>query len=256
MSEQTDSDRRTAVVTGASSGIGRAVAVALGRLGWTVGLGARRADALDETAQLVVDAGGSPIAHPLDVTDAASMDAFLAACGPLDVLVNNAGIATPGLLHETNDDAHRAIIETNLLGPLLLTRRVVAGWCAERRAGDVVFVSSDASVHPRPYLATYGVSKAGVDALAQVLALECEGTGIRSTIVRVGPTLTGFGDGWDTAQFEAIIPRWQRFGIQRHFSTLTPEDVAQAVVTAVTLPPHAWVPIIEVQPRPPAETQP
>ena len=69
---------RVAVVTGASAGIGRAIAVALGALGWTVALGARRVEQLDETAKLVADAGGTPLVHPLDVTDSESIDAFCA----------------------------------------------------------------------------------------------------------------------------------------------------------------------------------
>src|SRR3954471_24712883 len=97
-----------AVVTGASAGIGRAIAVALGGLRWTVCLGARRVDQLEETAKLVADAGGTPLVHPLDVTDSQSIDAFCAAvhdgAGTIDVLVNNAGIARPGAVHEMSDD--------------------------------------------------------------------------------------------------------------------------------------------------------
>ena len=88
-------------------------------------------------------------------------------------------------------------------------------------------------------------------AFAAVLALECEDVAIRSSIVRVGPTSTGFAEGWDLEQFAEIIPQWNRFGIQRHFNTLRPEDVAGAVVSVVTAPPHVWVPVVEVQPQPP-----
>jgi NAD(P)-dependent dehydrogenase (short-subunit alcohol dehydrogenase family) len=245
------SERRRAIVTGASSGIGRAIAVALGGCGWDVAIGARRADQLEDTAGLVRDAGGSPTAHALDLTDSASIDAFVAVAGEVDVLVNNAGIALPGAIHEMTDDDHRRIVETNLLGPILLTQRVVSGLRAEGRPGDVVFISSDATVHHRPYLATYLATKAGLEHFATTLALEGEGFGIRSSIVRVGPTLTSFGDEWDPAIFEALFPYWQRFGIQRHFNTMMPEDIARAVVSVVTAPAHMWVPIIEVQPNPP-----
>jgi NAD(P)-dependent dehydrogenase (short-subunit alcohol dehydrogenase family) len=243
---------RVAVVTGASAGIGRAIAVAMGRLGWSVAIGARRAAQLEETSQLVVEAGGRALAHPLDVCRAESIDAFLDAAqrelGPVDVLVNNAGTAEPGLLHEMSDEQHARIIATNLLGPILLSKRVVGALRERRSPGDVAFVSSDATVHPRPYLGTYGVSKAGVEAFATTLALECEGFPIRSSIVRVGPTLTGFADTWDTEMFTDIFPHWQRFGIQRHFNTMQPEDVARTVVSVVTAPPHMWVPVVEVQP--------
>src|SRR5438046_178506 len=88
---------RLAVVTGASAGIGRAIAVALGGLGWSVAVGARRVEQLQATAALVRDAGGTAYAHVLDVCEPASIDAFLDAAaaevGPIDVLVNNAGTA-------------------------------------------------------------------------------------------------------------------------------------------------------------------
>jgi NAD(P)-dependent dehydrogenase (short-subunit alcohol dehydrogenase family) len=246
---------RVAAVTGASAGIGRAIAVALAGLGWPVAVGARRVEQLEETAQLVAGAGGRPFAHALDVCDAGSIDDFVGAVGralgPIDVLVNNAGVAAPGLLHEMADDDHARILATNLLGPILLTKRVVASLRARGAPGDIVFISSDTTQHPRPYLGTYGVSKAGVEALASVLALECEDVAIRSSVVRLGPTMTGFAEGWGLDQFAEIIPQWNRFGIQRHFGTMRPDDVARSVVSAVTVPRHVWVPLVEVQPLPP-----
>jgi NAD(P)-dependent dehydrogenase (short-subunit alcohol dehydrogenase family) len=247
---------RLAVVTGASAGIGRAIAVALGGLGWSVAVGARRVEQLRETAALVRDAGGTAYAHVLDVCEPASIDAFLEAAaaevGPIDVLVNNAGTAAPGALHDMDDDLHARIIATNLLGPILLSKRVVADLRERKAPGDIVFISSDATVNPRPFLGTYGASKAGLEAYATTLAMECEDFPIRSSIVRVGPTLTGFADGWDTEMFTSIFPHWQRFGIQRHFNTMQPENVARAVVSVVTAPPHMWVPIVELQPLPPS----
>jgi NADP-dependent 3-hydroxy acid dehydrogenase YdfG len=250
-----DAPARVAVVTGASAGIGRAIAVALGSLGWTVGLGARRVAQLDETAKLVADAGGTPLVHALDVTDPDSIDTFCgfvaSEAGTIQVLVNNAGIALPGAVHEMSDIDHRRIVETNLLGPMLLTRRVVGQLRAAAVSGDVVFISSDATVNLRPSLATYLSTKAGIEAFAQTLALESEGVEIRSSVVRVGPTLTSFADEWDLAIFDELMPKWQRFGIQRHFNTMQPEDVARAVVSVVTAPAHMWIPIVEVQPNPP-----
>lgn len=248
-------EARVAFVTGASAGIGRAIAQALGALGWPVALGARRVEQLEETAALITDAGGTAFAHALDVCKPASIDAFLAATtkalGPVDVLVNNAGTAVPGALHEMGDEQHERIITTNLLGPILVSKRVVADLRARTAAGDIVFISSDASVHPRLYLGTYGASKAGLEAYATTLAMECEDFPIRSSILRVGPTLTGFAEDWDAEIFGEIIPHWQRFGIQRHFNTMQPEDIARAVVTTVTAPPHMWIPIVELQPQPP-----
>jgi NAD(P)-dependent dehydrogenase (short-subunit alcohol dehydrogenase family) len=251
---------RVAAVSGASGGIGRAIAIALGRLGWPVAVGARRPDELDETAKLIVDAGGSGFAHPLDVCEPVSIDAFVGAVGeqfgPIDVLVNNAGIAAPGALHEMGDARHQRIIATNLLGPILLTKRVVASLRERGAPGDIVFVSSDVSQHPRPFLGTYSVSKSALEAFATVLALECEDFPIRSSIVRVGPTLTGFSEGWDLEMFNEIMPQWNRFGIQRHFNTMEPADVARTVVSVVTAPAQMWVPVVEVQPQPPSANEP
>src|SRR5688500_5730416 len=96
------------MVSGASSGIGRATAAALGELGWAVALGARRDDRLEEAAAEVADAGAEPFAHHLDVTDPASVDQFFTASedelGPVDVLVNNAGMSIPGELHRAAVD--------------------------------------------------------------------------------------------------------------------------------------------------------
>ena len=253
-------DVRTAIVTGASAGLGRAIAISLGALGWSVALGARRVEQLAETAQLVTEAGGTPFGHALDVSSPESIDAFLEsttdALGPVDVLVNNAGVAAPGLMHEMLDDDHARIIATNLLGPILLTKRVVADLRRRGAPGDVVFISSDTTVNPRAYLGTYGVSKSGLEAFATTLALECEDFPIRSSIVRIGSTVSGFAEGWDLEMFAEIIPRWQRFGVQRHFDQLQPEDVARAVVNVVTAPAHVWTRIVEVQPQPPTADEP
>jgi NADP-dependent 3-hydroxy acid dehydrogenase YdfG len=245
---------RTALVTGASGGIGRATAVAFGELGWTVVVAARRVDALEETAKLVDDAGGSATACALDLTDIASIDACCGAVGPIDVLVNNAGIAFPGAAADMADDDHRRIIETNLLGTILLTKRVVAAQLAAGAEGDVVFMSSDSTVHPRPHLATYMATKAAIETFARTLSLELEGTATRSTIVRVGPTMgTEFAHTWDPEVFGDLIPYWQRFGAQRHWGTLQPENVASVVVHAVTAPRGAHVSEIEVLPQAPIE---
>lgn len=252
-------DSRTALVTGASSGIGRAIAVAFGALGWKVAVGARRTDALAETAIAVTDVGGTAFAHPLDVTDPQSVETCVAnaseALGPIDVLVNNAGCAWPGDIAAVDPERLRDMIATNVLGSLLPSRAVVARLLSDHLPGDVVFISSDAVHNPRPGLVTYGATKAAAEHIARGLAYEVEGTGIRVTTVRVGPTITDFAAGWgDPQQFAALVDRWQHFGNQRHWGVMDPADVARAVVLAVTTPPGAHLDTIEVQPvapRPP-----
>ncbi|MDZ7731937.1 MAG: SDR family NAD(P)-dependent oxidoreductase [Acidimicrobiia bacterium] len=117
---------RTAVVTGASAGIGRAVAIELGRLGWRVAIGARRTDRLLETASEIAAVGGTPFSHALDVTDERSVDEFfdaaVAAAGSVEVLVNNAGLGYLGAVAEISADRLRKMIDTNLLGALLCRR--------------------------------------------------------------------------------------------------------------------------------------
>jgi NAD(P)-dependent dehydrogenase (short-subunit alcohol dehydrogenase family) len=236
-------------------GIGQAIAVAFGSLGWRVAVGARGVDKLAETEAQITAAGGAAFAHALDVSDPGSVDAFAAAAndalGPVDALVNNAGIAWPGALHDVDDDVHRRVVETNLLGPIYMTRRALRSMLDRGAAGDIVFVSSDVTVHPRPQMPAYGASKAGVEHLANTVGMELEGTGIRTSVVRVGPTLTGFGDGWDTAIFDSLLPEWQRFGLQRHWNTNDVATVARAVVMVVTLEPGTSVSVVELQPTPP-----
>jgi NADP-dependent 3-hydroxy acid dehydrogenase YdfG len=254
------SERRMAIVTGASSGIGRAIATEFGRLGWLVAVGARRAERLEETAAQVRAAGGEPFAHHLDVADAASIDRFFGAAesalGPVDVLVNNAGVATPGWLHSVPADALAREVATNLLGPVLATRLALASM-RRRQRGDLVFITSDAARHARPRMATYTATKAGLEALAHSLAMELEGSGIRSTTVRVGPTLSEFGFGWPMDELEDLMRYWPRFGLQRHAGVLDAAAVAQAVRTAVTAPAGVHFDTIEVQPEAPVgETGP
>jgi NADP-dependent 3-hydroxy acid dehydrogenase YdfG len=251
---------RTAIVTGASSGIGRAIACAFGARRWRVAVGARRDVRLEATAAEVEAAGGRPFAHVLDVTDARSIDDFFAATertfGPVDVLVNNAGTSTPGPLHTIADDALRCEVETNLLGPMLISRRAIASMLERGNAGDLVFISSDATRHARPRMAAYSATKAGLELLARSLAMELEGTGIRSTIVRVGPTVSEFGARWPPDQLDELMQYWPRYGLQRHTGYLQPEDVARAVVTAVTAPAGVHVDTIEVQPEAPGKEPP
>jgi NADP-dependent 3-hydroxy acid dehydrogenase YdfG len=246
-----------AIVTGASTGIGRAIAVGLGALGWRVALGARRTDKLDETATLVIEAGGEAFPRLLDVTDATSVDTFVTTVedvlGPVQALVNNAGIAIPGPFWELAPEQIEREVRTNLLGPMLCTRRVLPPMI-RRQQGDVIFVSSDTARSPRPRMLGYSATKAAIEVAARALAMELEGTGVRATTVRVGPTLTDFASDWTPEQVDALMSYWPQYGFQRHMNTLHPEDVARAVVYAVTSPPGVHIDLLEVQPE--APTQP
>ncbi|MBM3671738.1 MAG: SDR family NAD(P)-dependent oxidoreductase [Actinobacteria bacterium] len=246
---------RTTIVTGAGSGIGTAIAVELAKLGWPVALGGRRVERLEETATLVRDAGGTAFVHQLDVADAASAETFFSAVerelGPLDVLVNNAALATPGWVHTLPANELQQQVATNLTGPILMSRLAIASMRARDAAGDLVFITSDATRHPRPRLSTYCATKAGLETFADTLVLELEGTGIRASKIRVGPTLSEFGFGWPMDELEDLMTYWSRFGFGRHNHILEPVHVAQAAVTAVTAPPGVHLDTIEVQPHAP-----
>jgi len=247
-------DTRVAIVTGASSGMGVAIARALARTGMRVGVGARRIDRLAEVVSAIGDDGGQAFAHPLDVSDVASVAAFFDAVedrfGAVEVVVSNAGVCTPRLLHESDPADLAAQVATNLLGPMYAAHRAIPGMRA-RGAGDLTFITSEAARLPRPFQAAYSAAKAGVEVLAKTLALELEGTGVRVSAIRMGPTATEFGSGWDGPTVERILAAWKRFGLQRHMSFLAPEVIADAVVNAVTAPPGATVAWVELQPTAP-----
>ncbi len=242
-------------MTGAGSGIGAAVATQFGALGWRVVLGGRRLDRLEQTALAVREAGGEALAHVVDVADIRSiMDFFDAAedhFGVADVLVNNAGMNTPGPLHKvSNADVDREIA-TNLTGPIHMVRRALIPLLEQGKRGDLIFVSSDAARHPRPRQAVYTATKCGLEGLSRTLAMELEGTGIRTTIVRPGSTLSEYASAWDIEKIPALVEYWQSFGLQRHGGVMTAEAVARAVVLAVTTEPGVFLDVIEVQPEAP-----
>ena len=252
------SERRVAFVTGASAGIGAATARALGALGWSVGIGARRTERLEAVAADIDAAGGHAFAHVLDVSDPASLQKFFDAAeqalGPVDVLVNNAGVCHPGLLHEVAPEDLEDELKTNLLGPILLSRLAIKSLLARSAPGDVVFVSSENAVRPRTFQVGYTSTKTGMEAVAAVLRMELERTGIRATVVRPGPTGTEFGHDWEPEVIQRLVESWKYWGLYRYMDSLPPESVAHAVKTVVTAPAGTHFDCIEVMPQPPAET--
>ncbi len=252
-------DQRIAVVTGASSGLGVAMAQALGELGWKVAVGARRVDRLAETAKLVEAAGGEATYAPLDVADPASVDAFFdeieSTFGPADVVVSNAGLSIPGHAWEIDpgDLAHEVAV--NLLGPMYVARRALPAMI-EKRSGDVVFVTSDAAIHARPQQSTYTATKKGLEGYAKALSMELEGTGVRSTVVRPGPAVSEYAASWNPEKIVDLIAYWPHFGLQRHLGTMPSEAVARAVKLAVTTPKGVVLDTIEVQPEAPLAGEP
>jgi NADP-dependent 3-hydroxy acid dehydrogenase YdfG len=243
---------RVALVTGASSGIGAATALELGRAGWQVALGARRVDRLEEVAKQVEAEGGVAFAQRLDVTDTGSVDAFCSAAedalGPVDLLINNAGLNLSALVAEATVEEIRLDIEVNLLGAIWMTRRLLPSML-ERRSGDVVFVGSDSALNPRPYQGAYGAAKGGLEVFARVLEMETEGTGVRSILVRVGPTGSEFGNQMPQDKLHEILECWKYWGVLRRIHFMPAESVARTIVRTVSVPVEESYPtVIEVQP--------
>jgi len=244
---------RIAAVTGASAGVGRAIAVALGAQGWTVALGARRRDRLEATAAEVERAGGTAFVHELDVTDPASVDAFFDAAeqtiGVVDVLVNNAGIGYLGAIADTTAERMRAAVDTNLLGVLFCTRRATSAMLERGGDGDVVFISSDSIEKPYPHMLVYGATKAAVEYLAAGLDVELGGTGIRISTIRLGPTVSEFNTSWPDEDMVDFMQAYERLGIKEDFNYIPVDHVAQAVVMAVTAPKGTKVSVLSVRPE-------
>lgn len=245
-------DRRPAVVTGASSGIGAATALALAAAGHPVALGARRTDRLEELAAQIRELGGEVAAHALDLADDESVATFAekvgADLGDIEVVVSNAGRLGPGTIHEVTTERFAGELDVNLLGAHRLVRAFVPGM-VERRRGDLVFVSSDVAVRVRPFMSAYSAGKWGLEGMVNALQMELEGTGIRASIVRPGPTQSEMGTDWDDESAAFVINQWVRFGLARHPRQLRATALADAITAIVTAPRGVHLNLIEVTPE-------
>jgi NADP-dependent 3-hydroxy acid dehydrogenase YdfG len=249
--------RRPAAITGASSGIGAATAAALAAAGHPVALGARRTDQCEELAATIRAGGGEAIALPLDVADDDTVKTFAVTVtdrlGPVEILVNSAGDLDVGQVHELDPAEFARQVEVNLVGAHRMVSAFVPGMVPRQR-GDVVFVSSDVIRAPRPRMGAYVAAKHGVDGMARAMQMELEGTGVRVSVVRPGPTLTGMGMSWDAATLEALLDEWARWGLVRHMNLLQPSDVAAAVTAVVSTPRGAHITLLEIEPEAPIKT--
>ncbi|HXP30056.1 MAG TPA: glucose 1-dehydrogenase [Stellaceae bacterium] len=173
---------RVALVTGASSGLGRHFAQTLAGAGAAVALLARRAERLEEAARALPDQGARAVAIPCDVTDGASVRAAVAAAehalGPLDILVNNAGIAISKPLFEHSEAEWDRVVDTNLKGAWLMAREVAARWVGARRAGRIINIASLLGLRTIRNVPSYAASKAGLIHLTHMLAVELAEQGI------------------------------------------------------------------------------
>jgi len=173
---------RTALVTGASSGLGQHFAQTLARAGARVALLARRADRLAKTAAMIAASGGTAVPVECDVTDGTSVTRAVAtaaaALGALDILVNNAGIVVSKPLFEHSEADWDKVIDTDLKGAWLMSREVAARWVAEKHPGRIVNIASILAQRTVRQVPSYAAAKAGLVHLTHTLALELGRYGI------------------------------------------------------------------------------
>ncbi len=198
---------RVALVTGASSGIGRAVALGYATEGAAVALVARRARLLQEVAREVERRGGQGLAVPADVSDeeqvAAAVEAALEAFGRIDILLNNAGVlqrAAP--LHRTAVEEWDRVLAVNLRGAFLVLQAVVPHMVRQRH-GRVVNISS--YFQNEPQYGAYSVTKAGINSLTRTMAAELRGTGVLVNAIDPGWVRSGMSPGGG-ADPETVVP--------------------------------------------------
>ncbi|PMC62276.1 SDR family oxidoreductase [Corynebacterium xerosis] len=230
-----------AVVTGASSGIGAATAVALGAAGYEVVLGARRVDKLTDVAHRIGDAGGSARVVELDVTDQDTVDALAAAVAQCDVLVNNAGGAL-GMesVEGAVEDKWRWMYEVNVLGTLRVTRALLPALKAAK--GAVITIGSIAARQNYPGGAGYNAAKHGERALTEVLRQEIAADGVRVTEIDPGRVHTDFS----LVRFDGDADKAER--VYQGVESLTAEDVADVITFVATRPAHVNIDFLQLTP--------
>ena len=188
--------RQTALVTGASGGIGADVARLLGECGARVLLVARREDALEAVAAEVEERGGTAAVFAADLEPpgaaARLADRVEAAGETVDVLVNNAGFGVQGPFLEASAEDAEGMVALNVAAPTALARRLLPGMVARGRGG-VLTVASIAAFTPAPRFAVYAATKAYALSFSEALHAELRGTGVSATCLCPGPVRTGFG---------------------------------------------------------------
>ncbi len=215
---------KTALVTGASGGIGGGIARALHAQGATVGLSGTRRDALEA---LAADLGSRAHVLPCNLSDAAQVEALVGeaekAMGQLDILVNNAGLTRDGLAMRMKDEDWQTVIDVNLGAAFKLSRAAMRGMM-KRRWGRIISITSVVGVTGNPGQANYAASKAGLIGMSKSLAAELASRNITVNCVAPGFIATAMTDALDDKQKEAINTRipMGRMG--------SPEEIAAAVV--------------------------
>ena len=233
---------KTIIVTGASSGFGEATAIACAAEGARVSLVARREAALQAVADVIRDSDGQALVCPADVSDDdqihAAVEKTREAFGPIDVLVNNAGINIPQrTIEETTPDQWRELLEVNLTSAYVFTRAVLPEMIAQGD-GLIINVASRAAMVPNLVAGVaYSTSKIGMEALTDIINQEGNANGVRASILNPGLGNT------------PIIDRRQsHFSPEERSRMIQSEDIAATVVFLASLPARVNINLISMLP--------
>jgi short-subunit dehydrogenase len=236
----TSDTRQRALITGASSGIGRATAIALAQADRDLVLVSRSPEKLADLAQELADTGVQVKTVALDLAALSqvkpALETAIADIGPIDLLINNAGMGYTGPLATMPLADWQQVMDLNLTSALLCMQAVLPGM-RDRGSGTILNIASVAAYNAFPDWGAYSVSKAGLVTLSKILAAEERANGIRVMVVAPGAVNTPL---WDTDTVQADFPR---------DTMLTPDIVAQAIVNAVQLPPTAVIEELKLMPN-------
>src|SRR3954451_4729343 len=240
-------DGRTAAITGASSGIGEATALALAEAGAAVAIGARRAKRLSELASRITDAGGKAVPIEVDVADEESANSFVQGAaselGSLDILVNNAGVMLLGPVAGAPTDQWRTMVGVNLLGLLYCTHAALP-IMGEQGRGHIVNISSVAGRTAGAGGAVYNLTKFGVGAFSEALRQEVTAMGIRTTVVEPGFVDTELQGHNEHPAVRAGIEKAR----EQLPEVLQASDIAAAILYAVSQPQRVDVNEVLIRP--------
>lgn len=243
-----------AAVVGASSGLGRCIAVGLGKRGAKVALLARRQDRLADAAK---ETGPGSVAVTCDVTDASScktsIEEAAKALGGIDALVYSTGIGPLARLVDLDADTWRRAFDTNVVGAALVTAAAVPYLAESRGAAVYLSTVSASETPPWPGLAAYAVSKAALDKLVEAWRAEHPAIGFTRVVVGdcpggEGPSMTEFNRGWDAKLAGEVVPLWAARGYLAG-SMLDVEELVRMVHAVLSSGASAAIPSIAVVPR-------
>jgi NADP-dependent 3-hydroxy acid dehydrogenase YdfG len=244
-------DGTVALVTGASSGIGAATALALAAEGAAVALAARRKERLDELAEKITGSGGSALVLQSDVTEETSardaVERTVAELGRLDTVINNAGVMLLGPIVDAPVEEWQRMVQLNVLGLMYTTHAALphllrSAESDPRRVADLVNISSVAGRVARSGSGAYNATKWGVNAFSEALRQEVTGKHLRVSLVEPGAVETELASHNRPEVRETISQRFE--GIER----LQPEDIAEAITFIVTRPRRTAVNEVLVRP--------